>query len=258
MKIWKIAVVVTLAIALVLGVALPGLAASDEVAPQTVDCWPRLLRGEVTGVDDVGDPKSFDIQAGEWKFTIFVDENTRYFILQPPKRLLDVAQQRLELRQQDRVGPRAVVPAELGQLMAPEQAQQLKRLIRVKLQRFRPFGEGASFSDIAIGDNVAVLLAPESERYLARVVTIIKPTTYGRVSGTVTGVSDDAITIEPVSGGAEVTLEYNENTLFILNGIITIDPEVEPFACAVYNTETTLAKVVKVWPEAPQLPEPSD
>jgi hypothetical protein len=257
MKIWKIAVVVTLAIALVLGVALPGLAASDEAAPQTVDCWPRLLRGEVTGVDDAGDPKSFDIQAGERELTIFVDENTRYFILQPPKRLLDVAQQRLELGQQDRVGP-TIVPAEQGQLMAPERAQQLKRLVRAKLQRFCPVGEGASFSDIAVGDKVAVLLAPESERYLARVVTIIKPATYGRVSGTVTGVSEDSITIEPVGGGAEVTLEYNENTLFILKGIIMIDPEAEPFACAVYNTETTLAKVVKVWPEAPRLPKPSD
>ncbi len=254
MKIWKIAVVITLAIALVLGVALPGLAASDEAAPQTDDYWPKLLRGEVVGVDDEGDPKSFDIQAGEQEFTIFVDENTRYFILHPPRKLLDVAQQRIELRQQDQEGPRAIVPAEPMQLGAPR-AQQLKRLIWAKLKWLRHFGERASFDDIAIGDKVAVLLAPESDRYLARVVTIIKPATYSRVSGTITGVADDSITIEPVSGGDEVTLEYNENTIFILKGITGIDPDAEPFARAIYNTETTVAKTVRVWPEAPQ---PSD
>jgi len=51
MKIWKITVVVTLVAALVLGVTLPGLAASDETAPQTGECWPRLLKGEVVSVN---------------------------------------------------------------------------------------------------------------------------------------------------------------------------------------------------------------
>ena len=258
MKIWKIAVVITLAVALVLGVALPGLAASDEAAPQTEECWPRLLRGEVVSIDDEGDPKSFDIQVSGQEFTIFVDENTRYFILHPPKKLLGVAQQRIELRQQDRECPRAIEPAEPMQLRAPEQAQQLKRLIWAKLKWLRHFGERASFDDIAIGDKVAVWLAPESDRYLARVVTIIEPTTYGRVSGIITDVSDDSITIEPVSGGDEVILEYDENTFFVLKGITMIDPEAEPFACAVYNTETTVAKTVRVWPEAPELPQSSD
>ena len=255
MKIWKIAVVITLAIALVLGVALPGLAAPDEAAPQTGDCWPRLLRGEVVSIDDEGDPKSFDIQAGEREFTIFVDENTRYFILHPSRQLLSAAQQRVGLRQQDREGPRALMPAESIRLEAPDQAQQLKRLAWAKMEWFRHFGEGASFDDIAIGDKVAVWLTAEADRYLAKIVAIIKPVTYGRVSGTITSVSDDSITIEPVSGGDEVTLEYNENTIFILKGITGIDPDAEPFAGAVYNTETTVAKTVRVWPEAPQ---PSD
>jgi len=259
MKIWKIAVVITLAVALVLGVTLPGLAASDETAPQTADCWPRLLKGEVLSVDEVNQ-ESFVIQSGEEELTILVDENTRYFILHPPQKLLGVAQQRMELRLQDQEGPRAIVPVEPTQLRAPDRAQQLKRLIWAKLKWFRHFGGKATFDDIAVGDKVVVWLAPEEKSYLAKIVTIIEPTTYARVTGTITGVSsvDTTITIEPADGSEAIILDYNERTVFILKGIIGIDEEAEQFARAVYNTETMMAKVVRVWPEAPQLPQPAE
>lgn len=250
MKTWKIAVVITLAAALVLGVALPSLAASDEAVPQTDDCWPRLLRGEVLSVDEVNQ-ESFVIQSGEQEHTIFVNDDTRYFILHSPRKLLGIAQQRIELRQQAQERTRAIEPAEPTQLRASDWAQQPKRAIWAKLKWLRHFGEGASFDDITVGDKVAVWLAPETGSYLAKVVTIIEPVSYGRVSGTITGISDDSITIEPVNGDA-VTLEYNENTIFILKGIIEV--EAEQFAGAGYNTETMVAKVVRVWPEAPPIP----
>ena len=258
MKIWKIAVVVTLAAALVLGVTLPGLAASDETVPQTADCWPRLLKGEVLSVDEV-EPKSFVIQAGEHALTILVDENTGYFMLYPPKELLGLAQQRMGLRQQNQERARVIEPAVLMQLRAVGQVPQPKGILEhqwANLKQLWHFGEEATFDDITVGNKVVVWLAPETNGYLAKIVTIIEPTTYARVTGTITGVSDDFITIEPVSGGDEVPLEYNESTTFILKGFTSV--EVEQFACAVYNTETMMAKVVRVWPEAPQLPQPAE
>lgn len=258
MKVWKIAVVVTLAVALVLGVTLPGLAASDEAVPQTADCWPRLLKGEVLSVDEVNQ-ESFFIQAGEHELTILVDENTRYFMLYPPKELLGLAQQRMGLRQQNQERARVIEPAVPMQLRAVGQVPQPKGILEhqwANLKQLRHFGEEATFDDIAVGNKVVVWLAPEENGYLAKIVTIIEPTTYARINGTITGVSDDFITIEPVSGGDEVPLEYNENTTFILKGFTSV--EVEQFACAVYNTETMMAKVVRVWTEAPQLPQPAE
>ena len=195
MKIWKIAVVVTLAVALVLGVTLPGLAASDETVPQTADCWPRLLKGEVLSVDEV-EPKSFVIQSGEEGLTILVDENTRYFMLYSPKELLGLAQQRVGLRQQNQERARVIEPAVLMQLRAVGQVPQPKGILehqRANLKQLRHFGEKATFDDIAVGNKVVVWLAPETNGYLAKIVTIIEPTTYARVAGTITGVSDDFI-----------------------------------------------------------------
>jgi len=258
MKIWKIAVVITLAAALVLGVTLPGLAASDETAPQTDDCWPRLLKGEVVSVNGEVEPKSFVIQSGEQELTILVDENTRYFILYPPKKLLGLAQHRMELRQQERV--RVIEPAVPMQLRALGRAPQPKGILehqRANLRQLRHFGEKTTFDDIVVGVKVVVWLAPEAGSYLAKIVTIIEPTTYACINGTITDVSGNLITIKRVSDGAEVTLEvtleYTDDTVFILKGIIGIDEEAEQFACAVYNTETMMARVVRVWPEAPQL-----
>jgi len=260
MKVWKIAVVVTLAVALVLGVTLPGLAASDETAPQTADCWPRLLKGEVLSVDEV-EPKSFVIQSGEEELTILVDENTRYFILYPPKKLLGLVQQRMGLRQQNQEMIRVIEPAVPMQLRAVGQVPQPKGILehqRANLKQLRHFGEKATFDDIAVGDKVVVWLAPETNGYLAKIVTIIEPTTYARVTGTITDVSsvDKTITIEPADGSEAVTLDYNERTVFILKGIIEV--EKEQFARAAYNTETMMAKAVRVWPEAPQLLQPAE
>jgi len=259
MKIWKIAVVITLAVALVLGVTLPGLAASDETAPQTDDWWPRILRGEVTEIGD----EFFVIQSGEQELTISVDENTRYFILYPPKKLLGLAQQRMELRLQDQEMASAIEPAVTMQLRVLGRVPQPKGILehqRANLKQLRHFGEKATFGDIVVGDKVVVWLAPEAGSYLARIVTIIEPTTYARVTGTITGVSsvDTTITIEPADGSEAIILDYNERTVFILKGIIGIDEEAEQFACALYNTETMIARVVRVWPEAPQLPQPAE
>jgi len=62
------------------------------------------------------------------------------------------------------------------------------------------------------------------DSYLAKIVVIIKPTTYARVSGTVFNINEAAmeITIEPLSSSnaedGEITLAYDSHTVFILRG----------------------------------------
>jgi hypothetical protein len=247
-----------LAAALVLGITLPGLAASDETAPQTDECWPRILRGGVLSVDEVN-KESFLIQFGDEELTIFVDENTRYFLLYPPKELLSLAQQRMGLRQQNQERVRVTKPAVPVQLRAVGQVPQPTRIQehqRANLKWLRPFGEKATFDDIFVGDKVVVWLAPETDGYLAKIVTIIEPMSYTRVTGTIKRLPHDHIVIEPLSGGDRVSLEYNESTTFILKGFTSV--EIGQFACAAYDTGTMTARVVRVWSEPPQLPQPAE
>jgi hypothetical protein len=253
MKIWKIAVIVTLAVALVLGMALPGLAASDAAATQTTNstntdeppAWgkklPRILRGEVTEIGD----ESFDIQTGEQEETIYVSEGTKYFIVSAPKRVSVLGRLRGELGQPGK-------PESAPNVTQPNEGKGRLQGIRARLLRLRHLGEKATFADLKRDDKVVVLLVPGEDKPTAQVVLIIRPSVWGQTAGTIKRVSDDKIAIEPVSGGDVVILKYNENTTFILKGIIAVEAGAEQFARAVYNTDTTMARVVRVWPEAPQ------
>jgi len=252
MKIWKIAVVLTLVVVLVLGVTLPALAASDETVPQTGNCWPRLLRGEVLSIDEVNQG-SFVIQSGDEELTISVDENTRYFILYPPKKLLGLVQQRMGLRQQNQERAGVIEPAVPRQLRVMGQVTQsddISEHRRANLRKLGQFGGKAAFDDVVVGDKVVVWLALGADGYLAKIVTIVEPTTYTSVAGTIKRLSSDHIVIEPLSDGDEVTLEYDESTAFILKGFTSV--EVGQFTRATYNTETMMANVVRVWLEPPQ------
>jgi hypothetical protein len=64
MKVLKVALAITLAVGLILGATLPGLANSDEPAPQVKSQpQPRILKGQVSGIDE--SEGVFTIQAGE-------------------------------------------------------------------------------------------------------------------------------------------------------------------------------------------------
>ncbi len=291
MKIWKIAVIVTLATALILGIALPGLAASDEAvtATDTKKAWdkwfPRIIRGEVI---DIGD-NLFVIQTGAREVTIYVTDDTKYFIVSAPEGVLNQLRRHVELKIAESPVPAQLKPQfglsqlrkgktdEEPALFMPQRAecapsllqlhngQGIAQGIRARLLRLCHLGEEATFGDLEIGDKVVVLLAPpmidalttEAEAKLtARVVLIIEPSVWERVAGTIKRLSDDAIVIEPVGGGDTVPLRYDESTTFILKGFTSV--EVEQFACVLYNAETTIAKVVRVWPEAPQLLQPAE
>jgi hypothetical protein len=105
----------------------------------------------------------------------------------------------------------------------------------------RPFGQ-AGFSDIEVGDGVLVWLA--NGENLAKWVLIIKPAVRAHVGGTITELSSETITIAPDDGEA-VTLRYDQDTVFILNGFTSV--EEGQLARAVYDHEHMLAKKVIVY-----------
>ena len=274
MSLLKIAVASVLALSLVLGLALPALADSDEPLPWTEDFQARIVRGTVTEVDEENQAY-FKVQSGEDEIGIRVDENTRYFILDVPGRITALAQQfrlrnqaevgtpeeqglRLRLRNQAEVNAQGEQCMGLGLKNRVRAGALVSNQARLRVQNrvaqtedvplpepqqaiSRPFGAGAEFSDIEVGDRVVVWLADGES--LARWVLSIKPAARAHVGGTITELTSGTITIAPDDGEA-VTLRYNEDTVFVLNGFIAV--EEGQLACAAYDSENMLAERVNV------------
>jgi hypothetical protein len=245
-KVLTIAGVSILALGLVLGVALPSLAASD-VAPLSTDEFEgRIVKGKVLSVDEKYQ-KYFKIQSGEEELTITVDD-TKYYKLGVPGRIVSLAQHLEEWKHQIQQGARALARHQMrlqDRLFQPDDMD-MPESKPAKLKWLRPFGEESEFSDIAVGDRVVVWLAEEGNgNLLAKRVLIVKPATYASVSGTIEGVSSElkSIIITP-EGGDPVTLTYNDSTVFILNGFIQVKPEQS--AQAIYDSANKIAKRVVV------------
>ena len=89
MKVWKIGIVLTLALALVLGATLPALAASNGTETDEVGgrLHQHLYRGEVSDIDE----SSFTIQQGDDEVVISVNDDARFFkvnVSRPPFAIL--------------------------------------------------------------------------------------------------------------------------------------------------------------------------
>lgn len=265
MKVLKIAGVSMLALGLVFGITLPVMAAPDSASPQASNMLPKVLKGKVVSIDE--NQEYFVIQPGEQELTISVNDDTKYFTVCVPGQIIALAQQRMRLRIQNQEETEAsACPQTRLRLQNQEQLKGLGRyqiklrpqnwkpqlddtdmpqLTQPKLKQLRPFGGEAKFSDIAVGDRVAVWLAPGENGYLAGRVLITKPATYARVSGTIIAVSSEegTIAIAPDDGEA-ITLYYNEGTIFILKGVIQV--ETEQSAHAIYDSDNMIAKRVIV------------
>jgi hypothetical protein len=284
MSVLRVVVASVLALSLVLGLALPALADSDSTLPIIDAAEPRLVKGTVIEVDEENQAY-FRVQSKDNEIsasavvsitTIRVDENTRYFLVDVQRPIAALLQQ-FRLRNQAELSVRS---EEALQLRLETQAQvnakegqgldlglQNQQRVRAEVQNqpqvrvqqrvaqteavpvtetqpvaLRPFGEKAEFSDIEVGDRVVVWLA--SSDNLARVVLIIKPVSYATVSGTITGVSSETIEITP-EDGRPVTLRWNEETVFVLNGFIAVREG--QMARAAYETEHMLAQKVAVY-----------
>jgi len=277
MSVLKVAVASIIALSLVLGLALPALAAPDESFPWTEDFQASIVRGTVTEVDEENQAY-FKVQSGEDEIGIRVDENTKYFMLDAPGRITALAQQfrlrnqaevnaqveqnmglvvqnrvragalvqnQARLRVQNQVAQTETVPVvepQQARLRVQNQVAQTET-VSIELQPVsRPFGEKAEFSDIEVGDRVVVWLADGES--LAKWVLIIKPAARAHVGGTITDVSSETIEITPDDGEA-VTLRYNRDTVFALNGFIAV--EEGQLARAVYDAENMMASRVIVY-----------
>ena len=121
-------------VALVLGMALPALAAPDITIPWTEDFDVKMVRGEVTYVDEANQ-SYFTILSGEDEIRIRVDDDTKYFLLDVAERITTTAQERMSLSQhQEGVGKRLKVQSQLSQA---EDAS----LVEPELIEHSPFGE---------------------------------------------------------------------------------------------------------------------
>ena len=235
-KILRIAIGLTLALGLVIGIALPGLAAPNEAV---VKALPRMLRGKVVSIDEENQ-EFFVIQAGEQEpVTILVNSDTKYFKALIPRKAVALARHRVELKQQME--------------LKPQKQGEHNPSAKLKLiERSRRFGEEAIFDDIAVGARAVVQAIAGEDNPLAKLVLIIEPATYTRVIGTITDISlvDKTITIAPADGSSDVILSYTEKTRFILRG--TTKLEEGQSTRAVYN-EKMMTKVMFVPIEVPEL-----
>lgn len=186
-KVLTLAGVSVLALALVLGMAIPALAAPDSAPYWVGDLKGEVLRGDVLSIRD----QEFAIQSGEEELAIAVDEGTEYYQMCVPKQIAALTQQRVQLRHQNQEEIRAQaghghawglqnrIRARIearNQVRLQPQLPQLERALLPELfwlRWLRFFGQEAEFADIAVGDSVVVLV---DENNLARVVLIIKPT----------------------------------------------------------------------------------
>jgi hypothetical protein len=102
-KFWKIGVVLTLALTLVLGATLPALAASNGTETDKVGgkLYQRLYRGEVSDIDE----SSFTIQQEDDEVVISVNDGTRFFkvnVSRPPFAILGHGLLQTAVEQQER------------------------------------------------------------------------------------------------------------------------------------------------------------
>ena len=283
MKAFKVALAVTLAVGLILGATLPGLANSNEPEPQAESQpYPRILKGQVSGIDET--EELFTIQAKEQGIDIKVNEGTRYFKLTaPPQVLAALRQHRMEsFENQEQIRATAsAIPMKFkapGQMLSLRKGRSLANLASgpAKAQGFAPnlpapgwgkekpkrlqgnlnwlhqFGGEAIFDDITVGNRVIVHVVPNEDEPLAKLVLGIEATAQNRVIGEVTEITEDTVTIAPENGDA-VKLNYNEDTVFILRGTPSLEKGEEAVAIYVETDNDPLAKrVMAKWPP----PEP--
>jgi len=239
MRTWKIAGVSVLSLGLVLGLALPALAAPPDWAPpQAGHVSPKLLRGEVIEVDE--GKTFFIIQSRGQEVTISVDSDTQYFKVSVPRGVPALAKHQLGLVEQvqENSGLRQQAQARLELRLENQEGFGVGRWLR-------PFGEEASFDNIAVGSRVVVRTAPGNGNPLAKLVFIIEPTGCGHILGTITDISsgDKTIIIAPADGGDDVVLSYGDRTHFILRGAPGL--EGGELVRVVYDEEK-MAKVVSM------------
>lgn len=244
-----------LVLALVLGMAVPALAAPQ--APSIAAFEDELIRGEVIAIGD----QELVIQSEETEITVTVNEDTTY--CQMPRIVAAAIKNRLEIRQQQCDQLRARVQDGQGQGLKSriraatavrEQPRLRARVAEVSseslpevfwMRCFSLLGGQTEFGDIAVGDEVIILA---DENNVAKKVVVIKATSLVRVivSGTVIEISPSFITIDSDSG-PQITLFCDDDTVYVLSGAEKL--AVEQRVRITYDADGT-AKTIVVCPNA--------
>ncbi len=238
MKVWQVTLALLISLGLVAGLVLPGLAAPDK--PGRPEGWPPLnmLKGTVIGLD--GAQEFFVIEVGEDEVTIRVNEETRYFKVLFPARLVEMAKERL--------GP--IMPRLKNVEHDTPPPFAIQKVVKSRLEalkRIRPFGEEASYGDLSIDSMVVVRAVSGESGPLAKVVLIVEPKTRGQVKGVVSAISpqDMTLAVLPGDGSTEIELTYTDKTRFHLIGVTAV--EVGQPVKVIYNDDL-VARIVIVNP----------
>lgn len=238
-----VSITVVVVVGLFLGLALPGLAKTDN-KPANNPPWSagrQMFRGVVEDIDEDGE--YFTIDEGE--VTIWVNEATRYFQVNAPQRIMaelrtrerlqeaectqeQIQQETRERRQQEEGFLGAVKgmfrgnkgPADID-IPAEGPGNSKVKELQGNLSWLHPFGEVVTFEDLEAGDQVVVFAVPrDDEGPLAKLVFIMEPSEFGRATGEIKAINEgeQLITIKPNDDNeaAPEDIYYDDDTMFNL------------------------------------------
>jgi hypothetical protein len=115
------------------------------------------------------------------------------------------------------------------------------------------FIQSGSFTDIIVGDLV-IVKGPSTVNNARHIVIIKFSANIEYIQGSISSVTSDAVVIAPNQGSA-VTLGWDSNSRFLLNGIISVQAGQRIFA--VYDNNTKLFKLAMVKTTATPTPSVS-
>ena len=240
---------VVMVLGLVIGMALPGLANTDKGNGDDAPGYSgrQLYRGEVLDVDY--DDYNFTID-DEDETTIQVNEATRFFKINAPGRITEELRTRQRLQEaeclqeqfQEEIKQRlqqddGLFGAVKGMFQngkgqgdkdvpgpdeykGPDEDNGDAKKLQGNFSWLHPFGDTVTFEDLEEGNQVAVFAVPreDDDVPLAKLVFIMEPSEYGRVTGVLTSIDGDEIEIELTSADEDAPDEfyYDEDTVFSL------------------------------------------
>lgn len=279
-KLLLVSLTMMLVVGLVVGMAFPGLAKTDN-KPASSAPWSagrQVLRGIVDGIDE--DEEYFTIDEGE--VTIWVNDATRYFQVNAPQRIM--AELRTRERLQEAESNQEQIQQEtrqrlqqndgfLGSLwsklkggkgkktedaLTVTQDNERAKKLQGNLSWLLPFGDVVTFAALDPGDQVVVFAVPrDDEGPLAKLVFIMEPSEYGRVTGEITNIDEGnkLITIEPNADTEDTPEEfhYDDDTVFNLRlrGTFTLEEGMTVSIIYIEDGEDYfLAKTVTTWSAA--------
>ncbi len=233
-NILKIGTLFLIITALVMGLAVPALAAvSSGTAPAAAPSI-HTVQGKVISIA----ASSFAVEAGiQASVTINVDQSTKYYQISMGKAQADV---NTTIAQDNRQAQRVGKPL-------PTRANDLKNAHipanwRDNLGWLETFETATKFTDIQVGDRVIARTTNDGNN-LAKQIIIIKAPVIQQIKGTITAVSANSITITPTSGTA-VTVNLDAKSRVTLTGLILVQNG--QYAVVTYNHNTMVAQLVNV------------